>query len=83
MSRLYGSLQGCRGEATRTGSKDSGIRASVQSWDGSLCVFMDLNDDDLPVVEIQISDGSSCYGKTYFRGSLDKLKKILEEENDL
>lgn len=78
MSKLYGSLQGNRSEVTKCGSKNSGIRASVQSWDGSLCTFMDLDENDTPIVEIQINSGSSCYGKTYFRGTLEELKKKLE-----
>lgn len=32
MAEFYGRLQGNRGEATRCGSKDSGIRATVESW---------------------------------------------------
>ena len=32
MAKLYGTLQGCRGEATRVGSTTSGIRASIQSY---------------------------------------------------
>jgi len=78
MSKLYSTIQGCRGEATRCGSKDSGVRASVQSWDGSLCTFMDLDDNDKPIVQVQISNGSSRYGETIFKGTLDELKKKLQ-----
>ncbi len=79
MSALYGSLQGCRNEVTRTGSKNSGIRASVQSWNGSLVSYMDLDDNGKPVITLKTSDGSSCIGfETIFRGSLEDLKKKLK-----
>lgn len=79
MSKLYGSLQGCRGEATRCGSKNSGMRASVQSWNGSLISYMDLDDNDKPVITLKTSDGSSCIGyETIFSGSLEELKAKLK-----
>ena len=79
MSALYGSLQGCRGEATRTASKNSGIRASVQSWNGSLVSYMDLDENGQPVVTLKTSEGSSGYGsETIFRGSLEELKAKLK-----
>lgn len=79
MSALYGSLQGCRGEATRCGSKNSGMRASVQSWNGSLVSYMDLDENDKPVITLKTSDGSSCIGfETIFRGSLEELKAKLK-----
>lgn len=37
MAKFYGTLRGCRDSvATKTGTKASGITASVQSWDGSI-----------------------------------------------
>jgi hypothetical protein len=79
MSALYGSLQGCRGEATRTASKNSGIRASVQSWNGSLVSYMDLDENDKPVITLKTSEGSSGYGsEIIFRGSLEELKAKLK-----
>ena len=79
MSKLYGTLQGCRGKATRCGSVSSGMRASVQSWNGSLVVYMDLNENGEPEVRLSVSDGSNCYGNDeIFRGSLDELKRKLK-----
>ena len=79
MSKLYGSLQGCRGEATRCGSKSSGVRASVQSWNGSLVSYMDLDDNGNPVITLKASKGSSGYGsETIFSGSLEELKAKLK-----
>ena len=79
MASLYGSLQGCRGEATRCGSKSSGVRASVQSWQGSLISYMDLDDNENPIITLKTSGGSSSYGnETIFRGSLEELKAKLK-----
>lgn len=33
MARFYGSIQGNRGEATRCGSKESGITGHIRGWD--------------------------------------------------
>lgn len=38
MSHFYGTTQGCRGEATRCGSKGSGITARAASWKGAVRV---------------------------------------------
>lgn len=32
MAQFYGRLQGARGEATRCGSKASGMRGTVETW---------------------------------------------------
>jgi hypothetical protein len=36
MSHFYGTLQGNRGEATRCGTKDSGITTVAASWSGAV-----------------------------------------------
>lgn len=38
MSHFYGTLQGMRGQATRCGSKDSGISTAAASWSGAIKV---------------------------------------------
>ena len=79
MSALYCSIQGCRGEATRCGSKSSGVRASVQSWTCSLVSYMDLDDNGKPVITLKTSEGSSGYGsETIFSGSSEELKAKLK-----
>ncbi len=42
MSKFYGQINGGRGTATRTGHQ--GIRASVQSYDGSVITELTYND---------------------------------------
>lgn len=41
MAALYGTLQGNRGEASRTDSKDSGITSQVQTWHGYVRVHLE------------------------------------------
>mgnify|MGYP003319583727 CR=1 FL=1 len=36
MSHFYSVIQGNRGQATRCGTKDSGIRATAASWTGAI-----------------------------------------------
>ncbi len=36
MAALYGRLQGDRKEVTRMGSKNSGISATLETWDGEI-----------------------------------------------
>ena len=45
MSHFYGTLQGNRGEATRAGSKKSGIMTYAASWAGAVCVTAYVRDD--------------------------------------
>lgn len=75
MSKLYGSIQGCRGAATRCGT--SLMKSSVQSWEGSLISYMSYEGDTL-MLELCVSEGSSAYGKTIFRGT---FKEFVEKFN--
>jgi len=66
MSTYYGNLQGNRGEATRQGSRTSGIWAAVRSWNGSVRIDMDTDAarPDDPAVTVTVSKGSSAaYGR--------------------
>lgn len=44
MSHFYGTLQGSRGEATRGGSKGSGIASYTASWEGAVHTQLWEND---------------------------------------
>jgi hypothetical protein len=41
VAALYGRLQGNRGEATRTGSKASGIRTIAETWKSKVTVELE------------------------------------------
>jgi hypothetical protein len=75
MAKLYGSIQGNRGAATRMGS--SLMKSSVQSYDGSVITYMSYEDDKL-MVEICVSNESSAYGRRIFYGTFEEYIAKLE-----
>lgn len=78
MSRFYGMLSGSgSGRSTRTGTTNTGIRASAQTKKGSLiaCAFDCYGSDTF---SLEISEATSHYGRTVFTGTLDELTKLLE-----
>ena len=48
MSHFYGTMQGSRGEATRCGTKNSGMSVCAASWKGAIRtdLFVDGDGDD-------------------------------------
>jgi hypothetical protein len=73
MATYYGSLKGNRGEATRLGSRGSGIRAVLQSWDGSLSVTLFEHEGE-PFVSISTGPGSTRYmDRAVYYGPLSSL----------
>lgn len=83
MSKLYGSIQGCRGAATRCGT--SLMKASVQSYDGSVITYMSYDknssDEDNLMVEVCVSKESSAYGRRIFYGTFEEFVNKLERED--
>jgi hypothetical protein len=78
MAKLYGSIQGNRGAATRMGH--SLIKSSVQSYDGSVINYMSYDDDKL-MVEVCVSKESSSYGRRIFYGTFEEFINKLERED--
>lgn len=78
MSRYYGSIQGNRGAATRGGSTSSGIRSSVQSWEGSIITELYHINDKL-CVSVSTSEYSSSYGSLLFSGTFEEFKERLRK----
>lgn len=72
MATYYGQVKGGGTAATRTGTKNSGIRVSAQSYDGS--VIVDLRDGK---VSIETAKDSSFYGRTIFTGTIEELETKL------
>ena len=78
MSKFYGMIQGNRGAATRGGSTNSGFKATVQSWDGSVINYLDYDREDKLRLTVSVAEGSSTYGDEVFRGTLDEFKEMCE-----
>lgn len=53
MSHFYGTLDGNRGEATRCGSKDSGLRTTAASWAGAIKVELSVDDEGRDCFEVR------------------------------
>lgn len=86
MSTFYGMIRGNRGEATRGGSRNSGFKASAQSYNGSVITYLSYDKDDNLKIEIGIANGSSSnseWGNPRFYGTLDELKECFEHYEKL
>ena len=78
MSKFYGTVVGSANTpATRRGFED--IKVCAQSWEGSVITRMIYDKDGNLIVEIQVSDDSSTYGRTVFYGTLDEFKTALSK----
>lgn len=77
MSHFYSRIQGNRGEATRCGSKASGITAWAQSWTARATTYMrHYNGEDH--LEVALGDGPSGYTGQRLRLDLGNPTAILK-----
>lgn len=69
MSYFYGRLRGSRGEATRCGSRSSGLRVSANSWNfglsSSLRVF-ERSGELVEVLDVYLTTGSGGTSRFLF-----------------
>lgn len=82
MSHFYGTLQGSRGEATRGGSKSSGIVSYTASWRGAVRVSLHYNEEtgqDYASVSLVPWHGSGT-SKTLFAGPVSGEPDKRREE---
>ena len=78
MAKFYSTIQGSAGEATRRGTANSGIRASVQSYDGSVITRLESKDDEI-ILSIDTSDDSrSSWGNRQFRGTIKEFYDMCD-----
>ena len=79
MATFYGQVKGnAKTTASRQGSMASGIKASVQSWNGSIITKMYYNADDELCIEVRHNSGSGFDGYTVFNGSVDAFISKLK-----
>lgn len=84
MARYYGTLSGSgKAKATKSGTRNTGICASVQSYEVSLSVWMhdNPNDDRDHLIDIsyQMDDSTSSPSTELFRGTVSELIERLRE----
>lgn len=78
MSALYTQCSGMRGTRTARGSKNSGVTASVQSWDFSLIANLGLDEKDKPILTLETSDDSrGSWGDMVYRGSTEDFTTLM------
>ena len=85
MSKTYCTCIGSRGDRTARGGND-GCRASVQSYEGSICVSNWFDSDDQLKVRVGTNDGSSCYSdwnSADFNGTFQEFKDLLKLAADI
>lgn len=76
MSKFYGTLEGAgKTAATRRGF--TSIKASAQSWDGSVQTELTYEEDTL-MVRVSTDKGSSSYGSTIFYGTFEEFVNKLK-----
>ena len=56
----------------RGGSRASGFKATVQSWDGSIITRMFYDDKGELMVMVEYDEGSATYGKLAFSGTFEE-----------
>lgn len=70
MAHFRGTIEGQRGEASRLGSKKSGLTVAACSWQGSVLVTLDHDEatgKDVATVALQPHHGSGI-AKVLYRG---------------
>lgn len=76
MARFYGTIQGARGPASRLGHKNSGLEVTAQSYNGDVCVFLGVTENDEDNAAICIRDHSSrTTDIVLYNGPLTKLRE--------
>ena len=70
MAKFYGSVVGNRGEATRCGH--SRIKASAQSWNGSIVTELTYDEKNNLMVSICAGEGSTSLGSQIFYGTFEE-----------
>lgn len=70
MAHFYGGVHGNRGEATRLGTKDSGLKAFANGWDIGVDVRLRYcKDTDEDVISVTLTGGSNGNSSSKCLGS--------------
>lgn len=80
MSKLYTQCSGQSStSASRRGSIKSGVKASVQSWSGSLISRLSINEKDNVELTLDVSnDSCGSSGDEVYHGSIDDFAKLMK-----
>jgi hypothetical protein len=73
MAQFRAVVKGQRGEASRLGSKSSGIRADVDGWNSGVTVHAGVHSDGQDVFRIYATGGSNAAQRDEFIGTVTIL----------
>lgn len=59
MAQFRGTLKGCRGEASRLGTKNSGLTATANGWEIGATITAGHDSEGRDFVEIRLTGGSN------------------------
>ena len=74
MAHFRGIIQGSRGEASRLGGKNSGIKAVLSSWDNHIHVYL-YDKDGMDFARIYFRDAKTGAGQDIYDGPVPKPEK--------
>lgn len=85
MANFYGTVTGNTSQASRCGTKTSGLKTTAQSWKGSLNIVVTEIKQDLGfghkpgdiIFSLQAAPKSTEHGIAIFSGTLDELINAL------
>ncbi len=84
MSHFYGTLQGNRGEATRCGSKASGVTTYAAGWGGAVRVTVYEQDgEDRYSVSLTPWQSSGGQSRLLAEGKLDATEEVTPPTEDI
>lgn len=74
MAHFYANIQGNRGEATRMGTKASGIVGHIRGWDVGARISIDYDkDNDRDICNVYLTTGSNGYGSGLYLGRFSNV----------
>lgn len=68
MARFYATIQGNRGEASRMGTKKTGIQGHIRGWDIGCKVLLNVDSEGKDMISIYLTSGSNNQGWSRFLG---------------
>lgn len=82
MAHFYGTLTGNRGEATRCGTRESGMATSTASWSGAIrvCAWSDPT-GDMVIVEMVPWRGHG-ESKILYRGPIGEYRPTVNDPHE-
>lgn len=82
MAQFRGIIRGNRGEASRLGSKDSGLTVEAQSWQGKVVVVLDTKDgvDTATITLQQHSNGRGHRGLVLYDGPVSGMPSEVSHD---